>query len=173
MTDYSININKRQINSIEAPKNAEVFVGEDLVLKLNNHGSPLHVTISAVNARRFTHFLHENLYLQENMEFKIPVLSTAPTGSFQVDVITGYGIVKESFKITVRDKELEIPDVLDEIPSIIPEKSHYTYPATVMTLMILGWAAYIAGYMYYGKIPGFASVIILTLAVVVAWRCRP
>ncbi|MDD3977969.1 hypothetical protein L1994_11130 [Methanomicrobium antiquum] len=173
MSEYYININKRQINSIEVPKNAVVEVGEDLVLKLNNHGSPLHITISAVNARRFTHFLHENLYLQENLEFKIPIFSTAPTGSFQIEVITGYGIVKESFKVSVCDKELEIPEILDDIPSIEPEKNRYVYPALLITLVVLGWAAYIAGYLYYGNVPGFASVIILTLAVLVAWRCRP
>jgi len=173
LVEYTLNLNKRQINSIEVPKNAEVFVGEELVLKLKNHGSPLHVTISTVNARRYTLFLHENIYLKEDMEFKIPILSTAPTGSFQVDIITGYGIVKEFFKVTVRDKELEIPDVLDEIPPPVPEKNRYIYPVAIMVLLILGWSAYIAGHLYFGDVPGFASVIVLTLAVVFAWRCRP
>jgi len=173
MTGFSVNLNKRQINSIDVPKNAEVFVGEDLILKLKNHGSPLHVTISTVNARRFTLFLHENIYLKEDMEFRIPVLSTAPTGNFQVDIITGYGIVKETFKVTVRDKELEIPEVLDEIPPSVPERNKYIYPLAIMSLLILGWAAYIAGYIYFGAVTGFASVIILTLAVVFTWRCRP
>ncbi|MBP2133253.1 hypothetical protein J2128_001207 [Methanomicrobium sp. W14] len=173
MTGYIVNVNKRQINSIEVPEKAEAEVGEDLVMKLINHGSPLHVTVSVINARRFTHFLHENIYLKDEMEFRIPILSAAPTGSFQVEVITGYGTVRETFNVSVRDRELEIPDVTDEIPSPVPEKKHYLYPFTIIVLVLLGWVAYIAGYMYYGKVPGFASIIILTLAVVVAWRCRP
>ncbi|MBN2734545.1 MAG: hypothetical protein JXQ82_06815 [Methanomicrobiaceae archaeon] len=173
MAECSININRRTINSIETPECVDVEVGDDVVLKLINNGSPLHVTVSVVNARRFTLFLHENIYLKENMEFHIPIFSTAPTGSFQIEIITGYGIVKESFKVNVHDKEIEIPDVFDEIPSPNPEKSKYLYPLAILSFMIAGWAAYGAGYLYYGYTAGFASVILLSMAVVFAWRCRP
>jgi len=173
MAEYSISINKRTINSIEVPESVDVGVGDDVLLKLINYGSPLHVTVSVVNARRFTVFLHENIYLKENMEFCIPVFSTAPTGSFQVEIITGYGIVKETFDVNVHDKEIEIPEVFDEMPSRNPERGQYLYPLTIMAFMISGWVAYIAGYLYFGNIAGFASVILLSMAVVVAWRCRP
>lgn len=175
MPEYIININKRKINSVEVPKSAEVEVGDVLVLRLVNHGAPLHVSVSAVNARRYTIYLHENIYLKEEMEFKVPILSTAPTGAFQIDIITGYGIVKETFKVNVTDRSLELPEVLEDIPPTDeePEKNNYGYGLTLALLVVAGWAAYILAIGYYGTVAGFSSVILLTIAVLLAWRRQP
>ncbi len=172
MPEYTININKRKINSVETPKSATVEVGEVLILKLVNHGAPLHVSVSAVNARRYTIYLHENIYLKESMEFKVPILSTAPTGVFQIDIITGYGIVKETFNVNVTERSLDLPEVLEDIPTAEPEKKNYGYGLTLGLLIIAGWAAYLLGIRYFGMIAGFSSVILLTIAVVIAWRWR-
>ena len=174
MPEYTIHINKRKINSVEVPKSAEVEVGDVLVLKLVNHGAPLHVSVSAVNARRYTIYLHENIYLKEEMEFKVPILSTAPTGTFQIDIITGYGIVKETFNVTVIDRSLELPEVLEDIPNgDETEKTNYGYGLILALLIISGWAAYVLGLMYFGAVAGFSSVILLTIAVLIAWRRQP
>ncbi|WOF17179.1 hypothetical protein F1737_11060 [Methanoplanus sp. FWC-SCC4] len=172
MVECVINVNKRGINSIEAPKSVETIVGEDIILKIFNNGSPLHLTVSVINGRVFTHFLHENIFMEESVSLKIPVLSNSPPGKFQVEVITGYGAVKKSFDVIVKEREIEIPEIVEDIPVSI-DKKVFVYPAALIILIVLGWIAYIVSYLYLDKVTGFASVIILTITVLIAWRYRP
>ncbi|MBN1432418.1 MAG: hypothetical protein JW931_06560 [Methanomicrobiaceae archaeon] len=168
-----IRLNRRGINSIEIPASADVEVGESLVLKMINHGAPLHLTVSAINAKRFTHFIHENLYLDDTLALRIPVLSMAPTGSFQIEVITGYGTVKKQMTVNVHDQEIELPGAMEEIPAIVEKKSPVSAPdALVLLFVILAWVSYGIGFIYPGIVPVIVPMLLLTAGVVIGWFSR-
>lgn len=164
-------LNGRDINSIEMPDSADVEVGESLVLKLINQGAPLHLTVSAINGKRFTHFIHENLYLDDRVVLRVPVLSIAPTGSFIIEIITGYGTVKKQMTVNVHDQEIEFPEVMEEIPDITGEKKTTVSGATVAVIfcVLLAWIAYATGFIYPGLIPVIVPMLLLTAGVAVGW----
>jgi hypothetical protein len=102
MVACEIHLNRRAINSIELPAQAQADAGKSLVLSFNNHGHPLHVSLSAMNSARFTSFTHENLFIQGETGFEIPLLGDAPDGAFTLEVVTGYGRTRGEMKVLVR-----------------------------------------------------------------------
>jgi hypothetical protein len=102
MVACEIHLNKRGINTIELPAQVQVEAGKGLILSFNNHGHPLHVSLSAVNADKFTSFVHENLFVQGQTEYEIPVHEDAKDGSFSLEVVTGYGRTKAEMKVLVQ-----------------------------------------------------------------------
>jgi len=172
MGEFEVNINKSGINSIDAPEELNIENGENIVLKLVNNGMPLHLTVSAVNGKKFTPFLHENLFLEDNLVLKIPVLSEAPEGSFKIEIITGYGTVRYGIIVNVKDRAIEIPDEIEEIPE--PEDHTDLYmKAGFMGLLGAGWLSYISGLYAPGVVPGIVSVILITAAAYLGWQYRP
>ncbi|MHC1626486.1 MAG: DUF7524 family protein [Methanoculleaceae archaeon] len=99
-----IHINRRGINTIDAPEGVVAHPGEDLVLRLVNHGGPLHLTITAENAFPFTTFDHEKVYLQEREEIRIPLRPSARRGTFNVMVIAGYGSSRKGIAVRVEKR---------------------------------------------------------------------
>ena len=172
MGEFEVNINKSGINSIEAPEEVDIENGENIVLTLINNGMPLHLTVSAVNGRKFTPFLHENLFLENKVVLKIPVLSDAPKGTFKIEIITGYGTVRYGIAINVKDRAIEIPEEIEEIPE--PEDHTDLYMKAGFTgLLGAGWASYILGLYLPGTVPGIISVILITAAAYIGWQYRP
>lgn len=169
-----IRLNRRGINSIEMPESADVEVGESLVLKMINLGAPLHLTVSAINAKRYTHFIHENLYLDDNLVLRIPILSVAPTGSFRIEIITGYGTVREELEVNVHDQEIELPPGgLEEIPDIEEDRETISgMKLLVILCVILAWVFYATGFVYPGMIPVIVPMLLLTAGVVIGWFYR-
>jgi hypothetical protein len=102
MADCEIHLNRKAINSIELPVQVQVEAGKSLVISFNNHGHPLHVSLSAVNAARFTPFVHENLFVQGQTEFEIPMFEDAKEGAFSLEVVTGYGRTSCEMKVLLR-----------------------------------------------------------------------
>ncbi len=101
MTECEVHLNRKAINSIELPAQVQVEAGKSLVLSFNNHGHPLHVSLSALNPARFTSFTHENLFIQGETGFEIPVFEDAEEGAFTLEVVTGYGRTKGEMKVLV------------------------------------------------------------------------
>ncbi|NLA39063.1 MAG: hypothetical protein GX882_06735 [Methanomicrobiales archaeon] len=99
-----VHLNRRGINSIEAPREVEATIGDDLALHIINHGSPLHITLASANSSPFTDFFHENLYVVGDEEFHIPIREDAYPGVFSVEVISGYGARKVEFRVVVRER---------------------------------------------------------------------
>jgi len=163
-----IRLNRRGINSIEMPESADVEVGESLVLKIINHGAPLHLTVSAINAKRFTHFIHENLYLDDKLAVRIPILSMAPTGSFYIEIITGYGTVREQLTINVHDQEIELPGTMEEIPDNEENPPFISgTDAAILLCVVLAWLSYGAGFIWPGLVPVIVPMLLLTAGVVI------
>jgi hypothetical protein len=102
MVACEIHLNRRGINSVELPAQAQVEAGKSLVLSFNNHGHPLHVSISAKNSAGFTSFTHENLFVQGETEYEIPVSGEARDGAFSLEVVTGYGRTRAEMKVLVQ-----------------------------------------------------------------------
>mgnify|MGYP006267713689 CR=1 FL=1 len=102
MAACEIHLNRRTINSIELPAQAQVEAGKSLLLSFNNHGHPLHVSLSAKNSAGFTPFLHENLFVQGETEYEIPILPDAKDGAFSLEVVTGYGRTVCEMRVLVR-----------------------------------------------------------------------
>jgi hypothetical protein len=100
---YEIFLNRSGINSIEVPK-GEVQVGTGGILRLKflNRGSPIHITVTSSNAGIFTSFFHENLYIVDETLFSIPVYPECPEGFFDIEVITGYGVMRAAFRVDVK-----------------------------------------------------------------------
>ena len=109
MAGCEIHLNRRGINTIELPAQAMAEPGKSLVLSFNNHGHPLHVSLSAVNAARFTSFAHENLFIQGETEFPVPISEEAGEGAFTLEVVTGYGRTRAEMKVMVRKPAPEPP----------------------------------------------------------------
>ncbi len=105
-----IHLNRRGINAIEVPQEVEAPAGSDLVLRIVNHGSPLHITLASSNSSPFTGFFHENLYVDESEEFHIPIRENAHPGIFNVEVIAGYGAKKAQFRVVVRERAAPEPE---------------------------------------------------------------
>jgi hypothetical protein len=114
MPACEIHLNRRTINSIELPAQAFAEAGKNLVLTFNNHGHPLHVSLSAMNPARFTSFAHENLFVQGETQFEIPIFEDAEEGAFTLEVVTGYGRTKGEMKVLVRKPIPEQPEAKPE-----------------------------------------------------------
>jgi len=97
-----IHLNRKAINSIELPAQVQAEAGKPLVLSFNNHGHPLHVSLAAMNPARFTSFTHENLFVQGQTEYEIPIFDDAEEGAFSIEVVTGYGRTKCEMRVFVR-----------------------------------------------------------------------
>ncbi|HJJ46767.1 MAG TPA: hypothetical protein O0X32_00705 [Methanocorpusculum sp.] len=78
----------------------DVSPGTTLHIRILNYGSPTHITLRAEGGD-FTNFTYENIFIEGEEEIHIPILDTAPEGEFSIQVITGYGMHREKFKIEV------------------------------------------------------------------------
>lgn len=104
MVVCEIYINRRGINTMEVPRQVEVVAGDTLTLKFINMGHPTHVSISATNSQMYTPFIQENLYVSDVQEYDIPIKDGPYAGVFDLEVVTGYGTKKSTFKVFVTKK---------------------------------------------------------------------
>ncbi|MDT8357524.1 MAG: hypothetical protein RQ758_03365 [Methanomicrobiaceae archaeon] len=165
-----IHLNRRGINSIEVPTKADVETGSTLKLNLINHGAPLHVTISSMNSALFTSFYHENLYVQDILEYAIPIKEDAYAGYFDIFIITGYGTKKATFRIFVEKGEREEPPIpTEELPE---PKSSGEVAASAWLLLVL---MVVAGISYGGwlfteqALLNYIAFVSALAGVIVAW----
>lgn len=99
---YDLYLNRSGINSIEAPRApVRVRVGGLLRLRFLNRGAPIHITVSSSNIGTFSPFFHENLYVVDETVITIPIRADSSEGVFDIDVLSGYGVMKNSFRVEV------------------------------------------------------------------------
>ena len=164
-----IHLNRRGINSIEVPAKAEVKTGSTLVLNLVNHGTPLHVTISSTNSALFTSFYHENLFVQDMLEYAIPIKEDAYAGYFDIYIITGYGTKKANFRIFVEKAEKEEPPIpTEELPE--PEREGEVAGAwLLLVLMVVAGIAYGGWLLSKNDLLNYIAFVSALAGVIVAW----
>ncbi|KLK88682.1 hypothetical protein SZ63_06755 [Methanoculleus sediminis] len=166
-----IHLNRRGINSIEVPAEVEATPGSDLVLWIVNHGSPLHITLASSNSSAFTGFFHENLYVGGPEEFAIPIRENAYPGTFNVEVIAGYGARKAEFRVVVRERAAPEPEPV-EVPAApaVPARSlRWRSSAPALLLAAAALILYGLWLVYRVDLLNAASFAALLLGVILAW----
>jgi hypothetical protein len=145
MAGCEIHLNRRGINTIELPAQAGVEAGKSLVLSFNNHGHPLHVSLSAMNPARFTAFTHENLFIQGETEYAIPVFADAEEGAFTLEVVTGYGRTRAGMKVFVRKPAPEAAPAQQEEEKPAGPAVPWRKVAPVAIALLLWGASFLPG----------------------------
>ena len=166
-----IHFNRRGINAIEVPQEDEAAAGSDLVLRIVNHGSPLHITLASSNSSPFTGFFHENLYVGESEEFRIPIREDAYPGIFTVEVIAGYGARKAQFRVVVRDRAVPEPEPV-EIPAAPAAPAvPFRWPSSVPILAPVAAALVLYGLWFVLRVDllNAAAFAALLIGVILAW----
>lgn len=166
-----IHLNRRGINAIEVPDVVEAMPGSDLALRLVNHGSPLHITLASANSSTFTDFFHENLYVNGTEEFTIPIREDAYPGTFNVEVIAGYGARRVGFRVVVRERaKSEIEPVEFSPTAAIAEVSPRRRPSIpVFALITAALVLYGLWLAYRVDLFNAAAFAALLLGVIFTW----
>jgi hypothetical protein len=165
-----IHLNRRGINSIEVPAEIETTIGSEVTLRLINHGSPLHITLSSPNSAMFTDFFHENFYIDGEAEFRVPIREAAYPGFFDVNVISGYGTRRAQFRVVVREPaKPECPSA--EAPPLPPRREVRWERMPVPTLILGGVSLvlYALWVMFGLDILNAAAFAALVLGVILLW----
>lgn len=173
---YEVHLNQKTINSIDAPKQMEVDAGTDLDIRLINHGHPVHVTLSATNAQPFTGFIHENLFIDDELEYKIPIKKDAIAGFFDMEIITGYGTKKTKLRILVRQASGEKVVRKEEPVSASPAApSALKIPQPPILLAVAGLVMYLVWFVADPSNPvlNLLAFLALLAAFVIVWYRRP
>jgi hypothetical protein len=173
MAPTEIHLNRRGINSIEAPSAVEVPAGTSLELALVNHGHPLRLSLSASNASRFTPFMHQNIFVQGKGSLAIPVKGDAPAGSFDLDLVTGYGMRKVVLLVTVTpDAPLKAPEARTPPPA--PVRRSFGLHRAAPPLLAVGVLLYAAWWILEKPDSlSLLSFLALLSAAILAWRRPP
>ncbi len=168
-----VNINRRGINSVDVAPSIEVAPGDDLMLKLINHGAAIHLTLSSSNSVKYTDFFHDNLYLRDIVEYRIPIFDSAPPGSFNVDIITGYGVNKKSVNVVVvLPEETFVPTDKEIEPETKPKNKpdeESEFPWLIAVILIIAGLGFGASLAYQNIYINIVTFVFLVTGVIVGW----
>ena len=171
---YDIKLNHRGINSIETPKQMTAVAGSDLEVRLVNQGHPIHLTLSVTNAGLYTGFQHENLYVEDELEYRIPIKKESIAGFFDLEIITGYGTQKARSRVIVE----KAPEKVEKLQSPAPTPAaapgiSFKVPAVPLTLILAGLAIilYLLWAFMFQDIPvlNVIAFVALLASVPAAW----
>lgn len=184
MAIVEIQLNRLGINSLEiSTESVEVSAGTTLHVHLENHGAPTHATLKTEGAA-FTTFTYENLYVETEAELRIPILSNAVTGSFEMQVICGYGMRRSAFTINVikvettgtenTEGEIDIESMVSPAPEYGPKKLTPGLIAVNLIAPVLGLVVLILWICF----PVFVDTIIMAvilyvimlIGIIITWR---
>jgi len=99
---YEVYLNRSGINSIDLPREKIVAeIGGNLRIRFLNRGAPIHITITSSNAGMYSDFFHENMYVVDDSVLIIPVRKESQEGLFDLECISGYGVMKSQLPVTV------------------------------------------------------------------------
>ncbi len=171
-----IHLNRRGINAIDVPGEVEAAPGSDLSLRIVNHGSPLHISLATTNSVAYTDFIHENLYVDTDAEFHIPIREDAPPGIFSVEVIAGYGARRATFKVIVREHIAPAPEPISAPPRPAPPTAftglHLALklpPLPVLAPVAAALVLYILWIASGIDLLNVAAFVALLVGVILAW----
>ncbi len=164
---YEIYLNRSGINSVDIPREKVVAdPGAGLVLKFLNRGAPIHITITSSNASMFTEFFHENMYIVDEAVLSIPLRKESGEGTFNLEIIAGYGAVKAVLPVSVLSLQRIRPKVQEEYPL---QPVAHGRPHLLMVTMGIALILY-CGWLYSGiEFLNMASFIILIVGALYTW----
>lgn len=164
---YEIYLNRSGINSIDLPRGKiTAQCGDRLILKFINRGAPIHITVSSSNAAMYTDFFHENLYIVDESILTIPVRKDSDEGSFDLEIIAGYGVVKTTTHIYVVHPSHIRPTVQEEMP--LHPVAHGR-PNLLMILMGIALILYTSWLYTDIEFFNIASFILLIVGALYTW----
>jgi hypothetical protein len=165
---FDLYLNRTGINSIEAPRApVRVRIGGTLRLRFMNRGSPIHITISSSNIGTFSPFFHENLYIVDETLLTIPIRNDSHEGFFDIDIVSGYGVVKNSFRVEVYAKKIPVPVKRVAEPPLQPVAHGRPHP--LMISMGIALILYSAWLFLKIDILNTASFLVLIIGAVYTW----
>jgi hypothetical protein len=163
---YEIYLNRSSINSIDIPREKVLAEpGAGLVLKFLNRGAPIHITITSSNASMFTDFFHENMYIVDEAVLSIPIRKDCGEGSFELDIIAGYGAVKVALPVSVVVQHMR-PKVQEEYPL---QPVAHGRPHLLMVTMGIGLILYCSWIYTDIAVFNIAAFIILIVGALYTW----
>lgn len=164
---YEIFLNRTGINTIDIPREKVITEsGTGLLLKFLNRGAPIHITITTANASMFTEFFHENMYIVDEAVLSIPIRKESGEGSFDLEIIAGYGVVKAAIPVHIIPPQHMRPSVQEEYPL---QPVAHGRPHLLMVTMGIGLILY-CGWLYT-EIPflNIAAFIVLIVGALYTW----
>jgi len=115
MALVEIQLNRLRVNSVEySPSVVDASPGTAVHVHITNFGAPAHITLKAEGAE-YTSYTYDNLFIETEAEMHIPILSTAPDGTFSIQLITSYGMHRDELKVAVHKAQPE-PEPLENDP---------------------------------------------------------
>lgn len=167
-TIYDMYLNRSGINSIEAPRApVRVRIGGVLRLRFLNRGAPIHITVSSSNIGTFSPFFHENLYVVDETLLTIAIRSDCHEGFFDVDIVSGYGVVKNSFRVEVFSQSRMEPLKRETEPPLQPVAHGRPHP--LMAAMGIALILYSGWLFLQIDILNTASFLVLIIGAVYTW----
>lgn len=177
MTVAEVHLNRTGVNSIElGTREVLVDAGSDLVILMKNHGSPTHATVRTHNGGAYTDFYHENVYVDGDIQYRIPIRESSGDGIFDLDIITGYGSKTSRLKVVVSKACPVIPYEEEMAPEAEPVR-RTTPPLISLIPCVIACIIYLVWLSFRGAdlapVDAFAtSLIILLLLAGVITACR-
>jgi hypothetical protein len=166
---YEIYLNRSGINSIEIPRGRiQVAVGGQLRLNFLNRGAPIHITITSSNAGMYTSFFHENLYVVDSVQLTLPISNEAQDGSFDLEILSGYGVTKTILHVNVVAPATE--SKAEEKPDFPLQPVPHGRPHLLMVMMGVALILY-CGWLYNSQyeILNIAAFITLIIGALYTW----
>jgi hypothetical protein len=178
MALVEIQLNRLGINSLELSTDiVDVSAGTSLHLLFVNRGSPTHATLRC-EASAYTDFTYENIYVESELELEIKMKGDAEAGSFNMQIITGYGMRREEFTINVlKSCPILAPEsFISQKESSIEQKKASVSGETMMVFIIPIIAAIIVLLWQFGylNIDGHVMMIVVYLVmltgIIITWH---
>jgi len=115
----------------------------------------------------YTDFFHENMYILDEMALDIPLRSDCNEGFFDLEIISGYGVMKTSLRVNVK-RALLRPLQIQEVDLPLQPRAHGR-PHFLMIMMGIALVLY-AGWIYT-RIDGLniASFFLLVIGALYTW----
>jgi hypothetical protein len=166
-TGYEVHLNRSGINSIDIPHEKIVAEsGNSLRIRFLNRGAPIHITITSSNAGMFTDFFHENLYVVDESILTIPIRKDSQQGVFDLEIISGYGVMKTQMQVSVVPPQATRPTIREEYPL---QPVAHGRPHLLMILMGIALILYCSWLYTDMEFLNIASFIILIVGALYTW----
>lgn len=164
---YEVHLNRSGINSIDLPREKIIAEpGASLRIRFLNRGAPIHITATSSNAGLFTDFFHENLYIVDESILTIPIRKDCVEGDFNLEILSGYGVIKTQMQIHVLHPLAPRPTIQEEYPL---QPVAHGRPHLLMIMMGIALLLY-CGWVYTGEeFLNIASFILLIVGALYTW----
>ena len=174
-------LNRLGINSLEVSTDSvEVSVGTPLHIRIVNYGAPTHATLKTEGAP-YTNFTYENLYVEAESELRVNILPTASPGSFEMMVISGYGMRRAKFTVNVILPELEEKKEPVCVEPVQKQSKRFPITKVELSLMLINLIAPVLGFIvliFWIQAPEAVNSIVMAVilyiimlaGIIITWR---